>query len=226
MGNDLHSGHRLRIKERFLADGLDGFEPHNVLELLLFYALPRVDTNEIAHRLINRFGSLPEVFDAPYEELCKVKGVSEHAATLLKLIPELSRVYSTGRDSDAVLLDSSRKIGEFLVKRFIGRTKECVYLLCLDHALKLIHCGILTEGSVDSANVDIKSIVERALRHNAARVLLAHNHPRGLAVPSNEDVLITREIKRGLAYLDIELVDHIIVAGNDWYSLAEHYPNL
>lgn len=226
MSNDIHSGHRGRLRNRFLAEGLDSFEPHNVLELILFYAIPRIDTNEIAHRLIQQFGSLSEVLDAPYEELRKVKGVTENAATLLKLLPELSRAYCVNRHAADEVLNSPQKIGEYFVDRFIGRTKECVYLLCLDSSLNVINCDLLTEGTVTSSNIEIKSIAERVLRHNACRVVLAHNHPRGLAMPSNEDIIVTREIKRALAYLHIEMLDHIIVAGNDWYSLFEHYPNL
>ena len=223
---DLHAGHRKRLKARFRADGLDGFEPHNMLELLLFYAVPRVDTNETAHRLIARFGSFSEVLDAPYEELLRVPGITENAATLLKLVPQLSRVYLEGRRPVGEALDTPRVLGAYFCERFVGRTRECVFLLCLDSSLGAIACEMLCEGSAIAANLDTKRIVERALRHNAARVVLAHNHPRGLASPSNEDILVTSRLKKALALLELELVDHIIVAGNEYYSVMEHYPDL
>lgn len=221
-----HAGHRLRLKSRFLTQGLDGFEQHNILELLLFFGIPRIDTNEIAHTLIERFGSLSEVLDAPYEELCKVEGITEHTATLLKLVPQLSRVYLTGQHRSEESLDSSRKLGEYFVNRFVGHTKECVYLLCLNAALQPLSCDRLSEGSVTSSGFEIKQVVEQALRNQAPRVVLAHNHPYGISVPSNEDILVTKELKMALRILNIELVDHIVVAGEDYYSISEHYPNL
>lgn len=222
----IHDGHRQRLKARFREQGLDGFEPHNVLELVLFYAIPRVDTNEMAHALIERFGDLPGVLDAPVEELMQIKGITEHAALLLKLIPQVARVYLSGQSRTDAALDSPYLLGEYMVDRFVGRTSECVFLLCLDTALKPIRCELLTEGSVSGAGFEIKQVVERALRCMSSRVALAHNHPRGVALPSNEDVIMTRDLRRALEPLKIELVDHIIVAGRAFYSIYEHYPNL
>lgn len=224
MASDLHEGHRQRLKNRFLAEGIDSFEEHEVLELLLFFSIPRMDTNELAHALIRRFGSLAEVLDAPYEELLKVKGVSENTAVLLKLEPSLARAYLESRRAGE-MLDSSRKLGEFFVDRFVGRTKEIVFLLCLDSSLNVINCDIIAEGSISASTLDIRMIVEKVIRHSACRVVLAHNHPRGIAVPSNEDVITTRQVRRALALLGIELIDHIIVAGKEYYSMSESYPD-
>ena len=223
---DIHEGHRQRVKSRFLSEGLDKFAPHNILELLLFFGIPRMDTNEIAHALLNRFGSISEVLDAPYEELIRIKGISENAATLLKLIPTLARVYIEDSRLEKPVLKSPQELGEYFVDRFIGRTNEVVFLLCLDSALKAVHCELLTEGSLTSSNIDVRKIAECVIRHNVNRVALAHNHPRGLAVPSNNDVIVTTDLRGALSQLQVELVDHIIVAGGDYYSILEHYPNL
>ena len=115
---NLHEGHRQRLKERFLREGLDHFEPHTVLELLLFYAVPQRDTNELAHRLIARFGSLDAVFDAAFDELCAVEGIGRNTATLLKLVPDLTRRYLDSADHEQVLLTSVQAIGDFCVQNF------------------------------------------------------------------------------------------------------------
>lgn len=225
MADQLHEGHRQRLKNRFLAEGLDSFEEHEILELLLFFSIPRMDTNELAHALINRFGSLAEVLDAPYEELLKIKGVSDNTALLLKLEPNLARVYLDGRRNPVEALDNSRKLGEYFVNKFIGRTNEVVFLLCLDSSLNVINCDMIAEGTVSSSMLSGRRIMEQVVRHNAYRVVLAHNHPRGLALPSNEDIIVTRDFRHALKRLEIELIDHIIVAGKEYISLFDSYPD-
>ena len=222
----LHSGHRQRMRQRFLLSDFDGFAEHEILEVLLYYAIPRIDTNEIAHRLLHHFGSLSAVFDADPQELVKVKGVSEHTAELLKMIPSLARVYLSGKQEKHPSLNTAEKMGRYLIEQFVGRTNEVVLLICLDSSLRLIRCETISEGSVSSAHVDMKRIAERVIRLNAPCAVLAHNHPRGLAVPSNDDILITREVKRTLSALDVKLVDHIVVADGLWCSIIEKYPNL
>ena len=223
---DLHGGHRKRVRQRFLNSGFDQFEEHQILELLLFYAIPRVDTNELAHRLLNHFGSLSGVFDAPIDELTAVSGVAENTAVLLKMIPPLSRIYVTDKQKACPKFDSPKKIGEYLVEQFVGRTNETILLLCMDTSLRLLACELIGEGTNTSAHIDMKKVVERAIRRNASCVVLAHNHPRGLALPSNQDILLTGEGKRTLAALEITLLDHVIVADGLWFSIAQKYPDL
>ena len=146
---NLHEGHRQRLKERFLREGLDHFEPHTVLELLLFYAVPQRDTNELAHRLIARFGSLDAVFDAAFDELCAVEGIGRNTATLLKLVPDLTRRYLDSADHEQVLLTSVQAIGDFLRPKFLGRTKEMVFLLCLNNKGGLTYGDFIAEGTID-----------------------------------------------------------------------------
>ena len=215
----LHDGHRQRLIQRFLEEDLDNFEPHNVLELLLFYAIPRKDTNELAHVLMDTFGSLKGVFDAPYEELIKVTGIGPNTAALLKLVPSLTRTYYSS-DARSVILDTSEKSGEYFLPYYIGQTEEVVRLACLDAGGKVISNQILHRGSANAAEVNMRKIVNIALRNNAMGVILAHNHPGGLPLPSEEDVATTKSIREALMPMGILLMDHIIVAGQDYVSMA------
>ena len=215
----LHDGHRQRLIQRFLEEDLDNFEPHNVLELLLFYAIPRKDTNELAHVLMDTFGSLKGVFDAPYEELIKVAGIGPNTAALLKLVPSLTRTYYSS-DARSVILDTSEKSGEYFLPYYIGQTEEVVRLACLDAGGKVISNQILHRGSANAAEVNMRKIVNIALRNNAMGVILAHNHPGGLPLPSEEDVATTKSIREALMPMGILLMDHIIVAGQDYVSMA------
>lgn len=217
----IHDGHRQRMKDRFRREGLDHFEEHQVLELLLFYCIPRKDTNPIAHALIERFGSLSQVLEAPAEELAKVPGMGDSAATFLNLTTAVGRYYLVNRSMQNVILPTIEKCGEYLVPFFYGRRNETVYLLCLDAKCKVLCCREVGEGSVNSANISVRKIVEVALGANATTVVLAHNHPSGLALPSGEDVQTTRRIAAALAAVEIGLADHIVVADDDFVSLAQ-----
>lgn len=217
----IHEGHRERMRERFRREGLDNFQEHEVLELLLQYCIPRKDTNPIAHELKNRFGSLAQVLDAPVEELEKVPGMGLHAATFLSLVTATGRYYLINRSMQEQILPTIEKCGASLVPFFHGRRNEMVFLLCLDSKCKVLCCKQVGEGSVNSAGVSVRRIVEVALAMNASSVVLAHNHPSGLALPSGEDVVTTRRIATALDAVDICLVDHIVVADDDYVSLAQ-----
>ncbi len=218
---DLHKGHRQRLKERFLREGLDNFEEHQVLELLLFYGVPQRDTNPIAHDLINRFGSLSAVLEAGPEELAEVPFVGDNVSTLFKLITAVGRYYQVNCAMREQILTTIDACGKYLTPFFYGRQHETVFLLCLDAKCKVLCCEKVGQGSVNSAGVPIRQIVETALKANASTAILAHNHPSGLALPSREDVQTTRRVAAALDAVEIELTDHIIVADNDWVSLAQ-----
>ena len=217
----IHDGHRQRLKNRFRQEGLDGFDEVNVLELLLFYAIPQKDTNPIAHRLLDRFGSLAQVLEATPEELEKVPGIGDNAATLVTLTTALARYYMVNRTAQSMVLASTEQCGDYLLPYFIGRRNETVFILCLDAKCKVLGCKEVGEGSVNSASVPIRRIVELALGMNATTVVLAHNHPSGLALPSGDDVQTTRRLAAALDGVDITLADHIIVADDDYVSLAQ-----
>lgn len=217
----IHKGHRERLKQRFLEEGLDNFTDIQVLEMLLFYAIPRSDTNPIAHALLDRFGSLAQVLEADVEELKKVPGIKDHAATLLALVIDLCRYYQVNSSRQTEILTTLDACGKYLVPRFFGRTKETIFLLCLDAKCKVLCCKEIGEGSVNTASISVRKVVETALAANATTVVLAHNHPSGIAVPSNEDIQTTRRIAAALSAVEIHLADHIVVADGDYVSMVQ-----
>lgn len=216
----VHDGHRKRLIGRFLSEGLDSFSPHNVVELLLFFGVPRRDTNEIAHALLDSFGSLSGVMDAPISELKEIPGIGDNAAALLKLIPQLARAYMSDKEND-ICLNTTEKAGQYLLSRYIGRTEETVFMVCIDSKCRVTGTTLLHHGSVNAAEVNIRKIVATALKYNAVGVIIAHNHPGGVALPSNEDLVTTERIRAVLEPVKIQLVDHIIIADNDYVSLAD-----
>ena len=216
----IHKGHRERLKNRFLENGLDDFTDIQVLELLLFYAIPRRDTNPIAHGLLNRFGSLAQVLEAPVEELKKVEGIGQEAAVFLHMIPAAGRYYMVDKTVQSKVLRTIEECGEYLMPFFFGRKVETVYLLCLDAKCKVLCCKEIGEGGVNSAGISIRKIVETALAANATSVVLAHNHPSGIAIPSTDDIQTTRQLALALRAVDVHLVDHIVVADDDYVSMV------
>ena len=219
--HNVHKGHRQRLKERFLRHGLDNFEDHQVLELLLFYGIPQRDTNTVAHELMRRFGSLSRVLEATPEELAEVPYVGDNVSTLFKLITAVSRYYQVSVAQREKIVNTIEDCGRYLVPYFHGRQQETVFLLCLDAKCKVLACEIVGQGGVNSAGVSSRKIVETALKFNATSVILAHNHPSGLAFPSREDVQTTCRMAAALDAVDVELTDHIVVADEDWVSMAQ-----
>ena len=217
----IHKDHRQRLRERFLREGLDNFDELYVLELLLFYCIPRVDTNPIAHRLLDHFGSLTNVLNASTEELEKVEGIGKNASTFLSLITQVGRYYQVKQSEPGKILRTVDQCGHYLVPYFFGREQETVFMLCLDAKCKVICCKMVGEGSVNSANIPVRRIVEMALAANATTVVLAHNHPSGLAIPSADDIQTTQRIAAALGTVEIVLADHIVVSKDDYVSLAQ-----
>lgn len=218
----VHDGHREKMRRRFLSGGLEHFADHEALELLLYYAIPRKDTNPIAHALMDRYGSLSAVLAAPVEDLQKVEGIGESAAILLKLVP---RICYKARLADAerqdLILDTTPRAGAYLLERFYGEQNEVIYQLCLDRKGKLVACKRLGSGNIGSAALDIRRLVENAIHSNASSVTLAHNHPSGVALPSSEDFTATERAKQALTTIEVELLDHIIVADETFVSMAD-----
>lgn len=217
-----HDGHRERLRKRFLTNGLDALPDHEVLELLLFYAIPRKDTNVLSRRLLNHFGSISAVLEAAPEELLAIDGISENTATLLHLITPLSRRYQLSRADKGICLSSTNACGEYLMPYFFGAQEEMVYILCLDAKCKVLTCRLLQAGSVNAASISLRKAAEIAMACKASSVVLAHNHTSGLALPSKADIETTILLKQTLEPLGILLVDHIIVADNDFVSMADN----
>ncbi len=217
----VHDGHRDRLKSRFIEHGLDSFNELNALELLLFYAIPRKDTNVMAHDLIDRFGSLAGVFDASMRELTQVPGIGENAALLIKLVPQMMKKCQLSRVNDIRIFRSSKELGRFLVPRFMDERDEVALLLCLDSRKSLICCELLNRGVVNAVDITVRRLVELALKNKAASLVLAHNHPEGIVLPSREDEAFTRKAREALRLMGMELLDHIIVAGDRYFSMRD-----
>lgn len=217
----IHDGHRDRLRKRFCEEGLDSFTDVQVLELLLFYCIPRQDTNEIAHRLIDHFGSFAQVLDASPEELKKVPGIGGMTAAFLPLIKAAGRYYDVDKSKNTTFLNTIEDCGNYLLPFLSKQRNEVVYLLCLDSKRKVISCKEVGEGSVNSAAVPIRRIVEMALNANATSIVLGHNHPSGFAVPSEEDRFTTHRLAAALQAVDILLADHIVVADDEFVSMVQ-----
>jgi len=215
----LHENHRERLKDRFLKEGLTNFEKHNALELLLFYGIPRIDTNEIAHELINNYRSFAAVFDANYDDLIKQKHISKNVAVLIKLIPALANMYMVDKNERYTMFNTLHSMGEYFVKYFFGETREIMALMILNNKLEMIDCVKIAEGDVNQSSVSIRRIVEECIFKNAACVVLAHNHPDGSLLPSDSDKDITRRINRSLSDLNITLAEHLVIAGNNYITI-------
>lgn len=217
----VHDGHRARKREQFLSAGPDAFADHELLELLLYHAIPRRDTNPIAHQLIDEFGSLKAVFEALPEDLKRVDGIGENAAMLLKLAPAVYRRALVSASDSRTALNSAERLGEFFRDVFAGEKNEIMYQLCLDVKWRKLNLYKLAEGDVMHVSLSVRRIMENALRCNACVVVLAHNHPNGEAFPSSKDIRFTYNILDALRAMDIVLADHIIVAGSSYISLRE-----
>ncbi len=217
----IHDGHRARLRASFLEHGLRSMNDINALELLLFYALPRRDTNETAHLLLERFGSLDGVFSAPIEELCEVEGVGEYAAALITLIPEIMKKARLSKVREIKQIKCSEDAGEYLLPYFMNEQDEVVYMLCLDAKRAVICCTEMGRGVVNTVDANIRRMVEKALKVKACSVIIAHNHPDGIAIPSREDDVFTKCLYDAMETVGIRLEDHIIVADEDYISVAD-----
>lgn len=216
----LHDGHRERIREKYKATGLSGFAEHEVLELLLFYANKRGDTNPTAHRLIKQFGSLTAVLEADYEELLRVEGVGDVAATLITLVPELFRRYAGDKADNIRTIKKPQDLKDYLTPRFFGLKNEHVAVLCLDSQGRINNFVFVSEGSLKFAQIDVRKVAQIALQNNAESVIIVHNHPGGLASPSRGDAEATIALVKSLALINIRVADHIILSDDDFFSMA------
>jgi DNA repair protein RadC len=220
---NVHEGHRERMRNKYVNKGIEVFEQHEILEMLLFYAIPRKNTNDIAHRLLEACGSLSAVFDAPIDILMQ-QGLSYNAAVLLHMIPDLSRAYQSDKFDIEEKIITDENIGKKMVHLFAGKNEECVYAFFLDAKGKEKYSGIISKGDASSAPLFSKDIVSIAARCKAVTVIIAHNHPSGVAFPSRADLEATADIADALDTIGIHLADHIIVADRDYISLSSTPP--
>lgn len=218
--DNTHEGHRARMRNRYLQSGFDDFQDHEILEMILYNCYRRRNTNDIAHKLLNHFGSLSAVFEAPLDRLMAV-GISESVAVTLKMIPDICRVYYDDRNNSSKKILSLDDLGAYFAHKFIGRSDESVYLLLLDSKFKEVFCGLVATGTSITSDVPVRKIVDLALRYNATLAVVSHNHPSGIALPSKADLNVTEVLYRTLDAVGVRLIDHIIVADDDYVSLRD-----
>ncbi len=219
---NIHAGHRQRMRRELIEqDGFDRIEPHRILEVLLFYGIPRKDTNPIAHELLLKFGSLAGVMDADIESLMKVKGMTENAAALIKIIMPLARRYKDEKFKIGHKFDSCNEMGDFLVSKYIARKNECFAITSLDNEGGLLGFDIISEGIPDAVSVDFRDVASTVLRRNASCVIISHNHITKNALPSQEDIATTLSLKNSLESISVRLLDHVIIAGDDYISMRQ-----
>jgi len=217
-----HSGHRYRMKERFLHEGLDAFNDHQVLELLLFYGIPYRDTNGLAHQLLTKYGSLSGVFNADFFELKKTKSLGSHAAFLIRMMPSLARRYAMDRWDKRIQITDSRAGAKYAASLFIGFEYETFYMICLDSQNQVITPVQISKGTINETTIYPRVVIEDALRHKTAVVILAHNHPGGSTEPSPADIDMTKKLIKALSVISVRVMDHLIISGESYTSLAEH----
>lgn len=216
-----HEKHRQRLRAKFSRVGLDGFEDHEVLELLLTYAIARKDVNPIAHDLMNHFGSLNAVLNAAPEQLQEVDGIGAYAASLLNLIPQLAKRYL---DEPFATKNYSMATAEgrisYFVPKFVGAKNECLYVALLNNNLEVITCKKVSEGSIDAIRIESRKLIDLAVSHKAHGIVLAHNHPSN-PNPSMEDIATTLDVMQTLSICGIHVLDHIIVCRDGGLSLSK-----
>lgn len=216
----LHKGHRERLRKKALRNGLESLESHEVLELLLFYAIPRRDTNPIAHQIMNKYkGDLSRVFGADMDELKKIDGVGDNAAFLIHMIPQFARIINSSKWEKGTTLGTSDEMGEFALDLCTGLKRECFCIACLNSNRKLQTYDIMEYGTVNEVNLYVRKVVEYAIKENAVNIVLIHNHPNDSLLPSTADKRNTKTIIGALAPLGITVVDHIIVSKDTFYSM-------
>ena len=218
----MHEGHRERMREKYLQNGIGALAPHEVLEMLLFYSQPRVNTNETAHRLLDAFHSFSGVLDADVETLCSVDGVGKNSALLLHLIKDCFNLYNRGKQERLPELASATAAGHYALRMIGDQTTEGFYIICLDPSRRVLSMKKVAEGSTYRVAINVRKTVEYALDHKAFAVILVHNHPIGMIEPSDEDIGLTRRLQDAFRPLDISVIDHIIVGDDMFYSMASH----
>lgn len=218
----IHDGHRDRIREKIIKGALDGFHDHEILEFILFHAIPMKDTNDIAHRLIDEFGSFSAVLDSDVERLTAVSGMTRNAAILLTTLPFISRKYQSKNDKQTISLRNLECVKEYILSEMSSLTREELRIICKDSAANLIYCGVLAKGTVSEVNLFKRELVDMAMRHKAVSVIIAHNHPSKTCQPSPADIRLTQEAAIAVSMVNIIFDDHVIVAGNEIFSFKQN----
>lgn len=218
---NLHEGHRLRVKERFLKHGVESFNEVQLLETLLFYAIPKKDTNDTAHLLLNTFGSFKKVFEADYNDLVKVNGIGDNAASLIKFFQMSSKRYLelVYTEKEETVNNAPEALMNYCKQLFLGEKRELIYVIALDSELVILERELINEGDPDTVYMPYRKITDFVHRTNASRIVITHNHPNGLCLASKNDVETTKNIVELMNQIEVEVVDHIVVGKNGASSI-------
>lgn len=220
---NLHVGHRQRLLNQIHNFGLDNMTEVQVLEFVLTFFIPRKDTNDIAHLLLDEFGSIKKVLDASPEELMKIDGIGERTAKLLTLLPDVFFYYKeSGLKNQKTALKNLDETVKFLKVIFQGKTKEEFYILFLNAKQELLKFEKMTMGSQNEVAISCQDIVNKAIKYKPNYIILAHNHPEGTPIPSANDIKTTNKIVKMLYYHQLLILDHIIIGADDYYSFSQH----
>lgn len=212
---NVHAHHRKRLKTRFLKYGLDQFNDHQILELLLFFSIPQLDTNPIAHNLLDKFGTLTSVFEASYEDLLTVEGIGDHSATLLKVLPALSSIYNVANTKKEFKLYSYESLVTYVTNLFRSAPNEEFYIINVSPRNEILNCDKITSGNSEKIDLTIREITDYVLKKKCSRIIVAHNHPKGSNKVSNPDIVMTHRLINSCILNDVDVIDHIIYSPYD-----------
>lgn len=226
---NIHKDHRKKVKDRFFECGFTGMPDHNVLEAILFLGIPQKDTNPIAHELIDTFGSFSGVLEAKKSDLLKIKGMTESAAFAIMSFLPVNRRYIESLQKKKPVFETNDEIIEFLRPLFFEKsTIERVFVLCFDSKNRMIACRNICDGDISSALFDVRELTRVVLEVNAQKIIVAHSHPHGVALPSREDISTTKLIYEMMKFIKVHLDDHLIVTDTGYMSMAKsrHYTHI
>jgi DNA repair protein RadC len=212
-------GHRNRMKQLYLNSPTDAISDHNLLEILLYYAIPRMDVKPIAYDLMNYFGSLENVLNADVKELQKVKGIGENTAILISLVRSINDKMLANKNNEIKMLDNSHIMKKYFENLLQYKSDEHIIVVSLDNDLKIINTNVICKGSSNFATIDPKVLVQCVLKDDASSVVIAHNHPTGSVEPSMADVEFTASVLSVFRQINIRLIDHIIVGRKETKSM-------
>lgn len=222
MEDNVHEGHRQRVRDEFLINGFNENTPkHKILEMILFYCIKQKDTNELAHRMLQRYKTLTGVLNAPVKELVEFPGITENTAVYLKLILPVARICAAENQKKVSDFNSLDAAGKYISEKFLGIQEEKTAILLLDGVGRKLDFRFISDGDVSAVGISVRKIVQACIETGAVAVILAHNHPSGIALPSEQDLAVTEMLFNALKGVDIHLIDHIIVVRDDFVSLAQ-----
>ncbi len=217
----VHGGHRQRLKDKVRQNGLTSLSLHEVLELILTYTIPQKDTNQLAHELIDTYGSFSKVLEADYYDLMKNKGVGEETALFLSMLPRLFDIFKEDKEeNDINFLRSPYECVKYFRSKYEIKNKEFLYVVCLNNSCKIMKTIIIEGNSDNSVSIDIKKFANMINNENTASIVLFHTHPNGEVKPSREDILTTQNILNICCIMNVVLCDHIILNEKDYFSFG------